>query len=63
MNRLRELLRLHWHGDERVSDSWLKAQDRTTDRVEYHGVSIQWPIRKQQNESPLWNARKMKRRA
>ncbi len=63
MNQLRELLRLNWHGDERVSDSWLKAQDRTADRVEYHGVSIQWPIKKAINESAKWNAKRLRNRA
>ena len=46
-----------------MSASWLKAQDAKASRVEFDGVAIQWPIQKQKNESPLWNARKMKKRA
>ncbi len=58
------LRRLFTHrGPDYVSPRWLASQDRMSSRVEHHGVSIRFPVQKIANESPLWNARKLKRRA
>ncbi len=51
------------HSESRVSSAWLRSQDRLSSRVDYEGVSIRWPIQKTANESPLWQTRKLKRRA
>ena len=36
-----------------VSPRWLKEQQRLLSRVEFHGPSFRWPIRKLQNEARL----------
>lgn len=46
-----------------VSGEWLRDQERKSDRVEFVGPSIQFPIRKLVNESGKWNARRLKRQA
>lgn len=56
--RLRRWLR---GPDVVMSQDWLKSQDRLMARVEHHGPSIQWPIKKVYNESPEWNARRLRR--
>lgn len=48
---------------DRVSHKWLRELDRKGDRIEFHGVTIMWPIRKVFNESAVWNRAKDKRRA
>jgi len=49
---------------EAMSASWLKAQERDSSRIDFEGVSIRWPINKLRDaSSPIWNARKLKRRA
>lgn len=40
------------------SEAWRRDLARRGDRIEFHGVSIKWPIRKLLNESPLWNRAK-----
>lgn len=47
--------------DDQLSDRWIKAHARQAQRVEFQGVSIKFPIRKQLDSSPIWNRAKLKR--
>lgn len=46
-----------------VSRQWLRDLDRKGDRIEFHGVKIAFPIRKQLNESALMNTFRLRKRA
>lgn len=46
-----------------VSDQWLREQDRRESRIEFHGAVPRWPIKKLLNESPIWNANKLRKSA
>lgn len=46
-----------------VSESWLRDQERRSDRVEFVGVRWSWPVNKLKNDAAKWNAARLKRRA
>jgi hypothetical protein len=45
--------------EEVMSAAWLEKH-RASSQIDYEGVAIKWPIRKLTNESPMWNAQKLK---
>ena len=49
--------------DRRVSSDWLKQRSQQDTRIEFHGVSMQWPINKRINEHALFNTKRLRRRA
>ena len=48
---------------DRVSTAWLRQADQRESRIEFHGVSFAWPIRKITNESPIWNKYRLRKSA
>ena len=45
-----------------MSASWLKAQERDTSKIEYHGPSIAFPVKKRINEAASWQTRILKKK-
>ena len=55
--------RRYFEREERVSRSWLRRHDQAQTRVEFHGVRMQWPVKKLINESARMNRHRLRRSA
>lgn len=48
---------------EYVSADWIRSQQRSDQRVEFHGTAIRWPLNKIVNEHGLFNSKRLRKRA
>jgi len=48
---------------DRVAASWLRDQQRSLMRIEYHGPSITLPIRRPDQQNSVWNSWALRRQA
>lgn len=61
--RLVNTLRAWSARDHAVSRSWLRHHEQTETRIEFHGVRMQWPVKKLINDAGRFNRHRLRRSA
>ena len=61
--RLVNAMRACFERDKAVSTDWLRRHERQQTRVEFHGVRMQWPVKKLINDSGRFNRHRLRRSA
>lgn len=61
--RVVNLCRRWCERDHAVSAAWLRRQEQKETRIEFHGVRMQWPVKKRINEAGKFNRHRLRRSA